>query len=57
MKKAYFLGIGMALLLLTSCGPKRHSCFGKRRCISYNQTEQARPVEIKKAAVSGSFFA
>jgi len=43
MKKNYFYGVGIALVLLaTSCGPAAHryNCGTKRRCISYNQVEK-----------------
>jgi hypothetical protein len=43
MKRKYILTIGAALLLLTACGPKRHSCYGKRRCIS--DTEKPAPLK------------
>ncbi|WP_185965498.1 hypothetical protein [Flavobacterium zepuense] len=50
MKKKYFYGVGIALVLLTtSCGPAAHrySCGGKRRCISYNEVEKV-PVKTPR---------
>ncbi len=44
MKRKYILTIGAALLLLTACGPKRHSCYGKRRCI----TDTEKPAPLKQ---------
>lgn len=38
MKKKQLLTIGFAVLLLASCGPRRYSCGGKRRCIVQKET-------------------
>ncbi|RYJ41230.1 hypothetical protein [Flavobacterium beibuense] len=46
MKRIYLPLLGTALLLLTSCGPKRLGC-GKRWCEATKSTEQ---VNIKKDA-------
>jgi len=40
MKRSYVLALATAMIILTSCGPKRHSCYGKRRCITMQQPEQ-----------------
>lgn len=47
MKRIYLPLFGVALLLLTSCGPKRLGCHGKRWCDAPTNTKQ---FDIKKDA-------
>ena len=48
MKKNYLLGLGAALILLTSCGPKRLGCHGRRYCEAPKQAEQQIDHSYKK---------
>jgi hypothetical protein len=47
MRRNYLLVIGAALILLTSCGPRRFSCGGKRRCISMEQETKVKKDKTK----------
>jgi hypothetical protein len=50
MKKNYLLALGAALILLTSCGPKRLGCHGRRYCDAPKQTESIKEPSYKKDA-------
>lgn len=47
MRRNHLWVIGAALILLTSCGPKRFSCGGKRRCISMEQDAKIKQDKTK----------
>jgi hypothetical protein len=40
MRRKHLLTIGAALILMTSCGPKRLGCHGRRYCDAPKQTEK-----------------
>lgn len=49
MKRNYLLVLGAAFILFTSCGPKRFSCGGRRRCISMEQDIKTKQQDKTKA--------
>ncbi len=50
----YFLLIVAAIMLLSSCGPRRYSCGGKRRCIT--NTEKKQNTENDKKLPMATFY-
>ena len=48
MKRIYIAGLGAALILLTSCGPKRLGCHGRRFCEAPEKKPYSELTEYKK---------
>ena len=48
MKRIYIAGLGAALILLTSCGPKRLGCHGRRLCDAPEKNVNTELKEYKK---------
>ena len=48
MKKKQLIIMGMAVLMLASCGPRRYSCGGRKRCISALEQEQKQQAPLQK---------